>query len=149
MHTLMAQPDIHSIDELTAHIQAGLAEGSLVTAETPLTHYHTDELYGRRIVVPAGCFFTTRVHKTDHISIALRGRITLLNADGESKEVKAPDMFVTPAGTHRVVYVHEEVEFATIHACTEQDNDKVIDELSFFTMDEYQQDAINKLGVQL
>ena len=149
MNRLATLSTLNSIDEITSHIQAGLSEGSLVTTETPLKHYHTDELYGRRIVVPAGCFFTTRVHKTDHISIALRGRITLLNAEGESKEVKAPDMFVTPAGTHRVVYVHEEVEFATIHACTEQDNDKVIDELSFFTMDEYQQDAINKLGIQL
>jgi hypothetical protein len=46
-------------------------------------------------------------------------------------------MFVTPAGTHRVVYVHEEVEFATIHACTEQDDNNIVEVLSFNTMAEY------------
>jgi hypothetical protein len=63
----------------------------------------------------------------------------MLNSEGESQEVTAPDMFVTPAGTHRVVYVHEEVEFATIHACTEQDDTKVAEVLTFNTMAEYQQ----------
>ena len=61
----------------------------------------------------------------------------MLNSEGESKEVIAPDMFVTPAGTHRVVYVHEEVEFATIHACTEQDDNNIVEVLSFNTMAEY------------
>jgi hypothetical protein len=61
----------------------------------------------------------------------------MLDADGESQEITAPDMFVTPAGTHRVVYVHEEVEFATIHHCEEQDDDNVVELLSFNTMTEY------------
>ena len=138
MRELQTIPLPSSIDELTASIQAGVASGTLPTAETPIVHYHTKDLYGRRITVPAGCFFTTRVHKTDHISVALRGHITILNERGEAFEVKAPDMFVTPAGTHRVVYVHEEVEFATIHHCEEQDDAKVEDVLGFMTMAEYE-----------
>jgi quercetin dioxygenase-like cupin family protein len=139
VNSLQTQDTINSIDELAVSIQARVANGELSAMETPLKHYHTEELYGRRIIVPAGCIFTTAVHKVDHISVALRGRITMLNADGESQEVIAPDMFVTPAGTHRVVYVHEEVEFATIHSCTEQDDTKVADVLTFNTMAEYQQ----------
>jgi len=137
MNSVQTQGVVNSIDELTVCIQAKVDSGELQGAETPLTHYHTKELYGRRIIVPAGCLFTTRVHKTDHISVAFRGRITMLNADGESQEVTAPDMFVTPAGTHRVVYVHEEVEFATIHHCEEQDDDNTVEVLSFNTMAEY------------
>jgi len=137
MNSVQTQGVVNSIDELTVCIQAKVDSGELQGAETPLTHYHTKDLYGRRIIVPAGCFFTTRVHKTAHISVAFRGRITMLNAEGESQEVIAPDMFVTPAGTHRVVYVHEEVEFATIHHCEEQDDDNVVELLSFNTMAEY------------
>ena len=139
MNSVQTQGIVNSIDELAMCIQAKVDSGELPSVETPLKHYHTKELYGRRIIVPAGCFFTTRVHKTDHISVAFRGRITMLNSEGESQEVTAPDMFVTPAGTHRVVYVHEEVEFATIHACTEQDDTKVAEVLTFNTMAEYQQ----------
>ena len=141
---------VNSIDDLAVCIQAKVDSGELPAVEMPLLHYHTKDLYGRRIIVPAGCIFTTAVHKTDHMSVALRGRITMLNAVGESMEVVAPDMFVTPAGTHRVVYVHEEVEFATIHACTEQDDDKVVEALSFNTMAEYQRydynNAITEAG---
>ena len=147
MNSLQTQDTINSIDELAVHILAKVASGELNSAETPLTHYHTKELYGRRIIVPAGCLFTTRVHKTDHISVAFRGRITMLNAEGESQEVIAPDMFITPAGTHRVVYVHEEVEFATIHYCEEQDDDNVVELLSFNTMTEYLNNQL-KIGTQ-
>lgn len=152
MSAVLVQPQgyIGSIDELAVCIQAKVDSGELGSVETPLTHYHTKDLYGRRIIVPAGSFFTTAVHKVDHISVALKGRITMMNTEGEAQEVTAPDMFVTPAGTHRVVYVHEEVEFATIHACTEQDNDKVAEVLTFNTMAEYQQEdylkAINEAG---
>jgi len=147
MNSVQTQGVVNSIDELTVCIQAKVDSGELQGAETPLTHYHTKDLYGRRIIVPAGCFFTTRVHKTAHISVAFRGRITMLNAEGESQEVIAPDMFVTPAGTHRVVYVHEEVEFATIHHCEEQDDDNVVELLSFNTMTEYLDNQL-KIGAQ-
>ena len=71
----------------------------------------------------------------------------MLDAEGGSQEVIAPDMFVTPAGTHRVVYVHEEVEFATIHHCEEQDDDNVVELLSFNTMTEYLDNQL-KIGAQ-
>ena len=147
MNSLQTQDTINSIDELAVSIQARVANGELSAMETPLKHYHTKNLYGRRIIVPAGCIFTTAVHKVDHISVALRGRITMLNADGESQEVIAPDMFITPAGTHRVVYVHEEVEFATIHHCEEQDGDNIVEVLSFNTMTEYLDNQL-KIGTQ-
>ena len=147
MNSVQTQGIVNSIDELAVCIQAKVDSGELQGVETPLTHYHTKDLYGRRIIVPAGCLFTTRVHKTDHISVAFRGRITMLNADGESQEVTAPDMFVTPAGTHRVVYVHEEVEFATIHHCEEQDDDNTVEVLSFNTMAEYLDNQL-KIGAQ-
>ena len=147
MNSVQTQGIVNSIDELAVCIQAKVDSGELQGVETPLTHYHTKDLYGRRIIVPAGCLFTTRVHKTDHISVAFRGRITMLNADGESQEVTAPDMFVTPAGTHRVVYVHEEVEFATIHHCEEQDDDNTVEVLSFNTMAEYLDNQL-RIGAQ-
>ena len=126
-----------NIDEFRHAIDAALERGELAPVDTPLTHYHTADLYGRRIVVPAHSVFTTRVHKTDHIAIALRGRITIVNKDKTLTEVTAPDVLITRAGTQRIVYVHEECEWVTVHHCTEQDDDKVADALGFLTMQEY------------
>ena len=126
-----------SIDDFARSIEEAKDNGELQAVETPLTHYHTRDLYGRRIVVPTGSVFTTRVHKSDHISIMLRGHITVVDQDGNKMDVTAPDAFVTKQGTHRVVYVHDEVEFMTVHHCEEQDDDRVEDVLGCRTMAEY------------
>ena len=126
-----------NIDAFRHAIDAALAAGELAPVDTPLTHYHTDSLYGRRIIVPAGSVFTTMVHKTDHIAVALRGHITIVNQDGDNVDIIAPDVIVTKAGTQRVIAVHEECEWLTVHHCTEQDDDKVRDVLGFETMKEY------------
>ena len=128
-----------SIDDFGNAIEKAKLDGELGEVETPLRHYHTEDLYCRRIVVPAGSVFTTRVHRFDHISIALRGHISFVNEHGVRQDIIAPDVFITKAGTHRVVYVHEEVEFATVHHCEEQDNDKVEDVLGCKTMKEYEE----------
>ena len=132
-----------SIDDFGVAIEQAKVDGELGEVETPLRHYHTADLYCRRIVVPAGSVFTTRVHRFDHISIALRGHISFVNEHGVRQDIIAPDIFVTKAGTHRVVYVHEEVEFATVHHCEEQDDDRVEDALGYKTMKEYE--ALNLL----
>lgn len=128
-----------SIDDLTHAIDQFKAENNLPEVETPIIHYHTADLYGRRIVVPAGTVFSSGVHKSDHISVALRGRIAVVDQDGVHTEVTAPDVFITRAGTQRAVYVFEEVEFLTVHHCEEQDDTKVEEALTCKSMQEYQQ----------
>lgn len=128
-----------SIDEFRHAIDSALEQGELAPVETPIRHFHTDELYGRYITIPANSIFTTYVHKADHISIALQGHITIVDQDGGMVEVRGPDAFVTKAGTQRVVYVHETVTFMTVHACKEQDDEKVKDALTCETMKEYEE----------
>ena len=53
------------------------------------------------------------------------------------KDVVAPDVFVTPKGTQRFIYVHDEVEWLTVHVCKEQDLDRVENALVCETMEEY------------
>ena len=133
---LQSQP---TIADFRAALAGALASGELKTAETPLWNYHTPDLYARRIVVPADCTFVTKVHKSEHISIALRGRITVINEEGKRVEITAPEVFVTKPGTHRAIYVHEECEWMTVHHCKEQDIEAIEKELVCQTMEEYNQ----------
>ena len=127
-----------SIDNFTQSMAAEVAAGNLEQVHPEPIHYHTAALYGRRIVVPAGVVFTTKVHKTDHIAVALRGHITIVDEHGNKKDVRAPDVFITPKGTHRAIYVHEEIEWLTVHHCEEQDIDRIEKELVCESMAEYQ-----------
>ena len=60
-----------------------------------------------------------------------------MDEQGQMREVIAPDVFITPKGTHRFIYVIEEVEWLTVHACKEQDMDRVEKALVCETMEEY------------
>ena len=126
-----------SIDEIDASLKSFIAEHNLERVDPEPTHYHTSELYGRRLTVPTGTVFTTKVHKSDHIAVCLRGHIIIMKEDGTRFEVKAPDVFITPKGTQRFIYVVDEVEWLTVHHCEEQDMDRVEKALVCETMEEY------------
>lgn len=127
-----------NIDKLTHAIEDAVAQGRFPTAEVPLFHYHTEDLYGRRVILPAGSVLTSKVHKFDHITIVLRGHATVVDEQGHTVEFRAPHMFVTKAGTQRVLLIHEDLDIATVHHCTEQDDDKVLGVIGCDTMEEYQ-----------
>jgi quercetin dioxygenase-like cupin family protein len=129
--------EIPEIDDITASMEAFIAEHDLQRVDPEPIHYQTDELYGRRLIVPTGTVFTTKVHKSDHIAICLRGHIIVHTADGLRFEVRAPDVFITPKGTQRFIYVVDEVEWMTVHACKEQAIDRVEKALVCETMEEY------------
>ena len=137
----------HSIDEFRHAIDEALEQGELAPVEIPIRHFHTDELYGRYVTIQAGSVFTTYVHRADHISIALQGHITIVDQDGTAVDVRGPDAFVTKAGTQRVVYVHETITFMTVHACKEQDDEKVVGVLGFKTMKEYEEQKLLEAAV--
>ena len=129
--------EVPSIDDIDASMRAFIAERGLERVDPEPTHYHTDELYGRRLIVPTGTVFTTKVHKSDHIAVCLRGHIRIMDEHGNKREVIAPDVFITPKGTQRFIYVIDEVEWLTVHACKEQNIYRVEKALVCETMAEY------------
>ena len=117
-----------SIDTFKASLAESIASGETTPVNPPLEHYHTSDLYGRRIFVPGGTAIVTKVHKVEHITVALKGRCTVVDEHGIKQEVVAPAVFVTKPGTRRAIYAHDDVEWLTVHACKEQ-NLEVIEQL--------------------
>lgn len=117
-----------SIENLKASMVDAIAAGGMEQIKPPLEHYHTPDLYGRRIFVPGGTVIVTKVHKVEHITVALKGSCTVVDEHGIKYEIVAPSVFVTKPGARRAVYAHDDVEWLTVHACKEQDV-KVIEQL--------------------
>lgn len=89
--------------------------------ETSEDHYFADGVYARVMKVPAGSIIIGKPHKTEHISIMLKGRALITMDDGSVIEMCAPQIFVVPAGKKKMAEVLEEMWFVNIHPTDTRD----------------------------
>ncbi len=99
------------IADLKNAMQQAIDDGEIAKVDAPLEHYFAAGLYGRRIFVPAGTTVVTKVHKVQHIAIALKGTCTVIDQDGKKSIVSAPSVFITEPGTQRAIFCHDDVEY--------------------------------------
>lgn len=105
----------------------------LPPVECPITHHFSDGIYAREMFIPKGTVLTGKIHKHTNLNIMSQGELSVLTEDG-IKRVKAPFTIVSPPGTKRIAYAHEDTIWTTIHATEETDVDKI--EHHFVAQDE-------------
>ena len=90
-------------------------------------HSFSDGMYTRKTTVPKGYLFLTFIHKKSHPAFHV-GDVTMIEPTG-NRRVKGIHTFITPAGTQRVCYAHEESYCITTHLNpnNERDIDKIED----------------------
>lgn len=98
--------------------------GKLPQVECPLRHYFAPGVYIREISMPARSVVIGKIHKTEHFNIIHRGQVSLISDDG-TREVLGPSTFVSKAGVQKVLYIHEETVWTTVHVTDERDLDKL------------------------
>jgi len=88
----------------------------------PLNHSFGDGLYIREITMPKNMLIVSRLHKFTHPYFILKGKVSVMTEDGV-KHIQAPYAGMTKAGTKRVLYIHEECVWVTVHANPENKTD--------------------------
>ena len=88
--------------------------------DCPVIHRFGPGIYIREFSVPAGTFVVGHYHKTDHMNVFLKGRVTMLNEDGTTSDLKAPVVFTGGPG-RKMGLVTEDMVQLTIHATEETD----------------------------
>ena len=88
--------------------------------------HFTPGIYMRELHMDAGQRVVGMRHRQEHFNIIAQGRATVFTEDGQS-EVFAPMAFMSPAGTQRVVVVHESMVWITVHRCDETDPQKAFE----------------------
>lgn len=101
---------------------------NLPQLEIETTHHFADGLYGREILIPAGCTLTGKIHKGEHLNFLMQGDITVWTEDG-MKRLQAPAVLVSRPGTKRVGYAHENTIWVTVHATRETSLEALENEL--------------------
>jgi quercetin dioxygenase-like cupin family protein len=100
--------------------------------DMPVTNYFSKGapgrgVYARELFIPKGTVLTGKIHKYENLNIMLQGELSVLVGD-EIVRVKAPFTIVSPPGTKRIAYAHEDTIWITVHGTDETDMDKIENE---------------------
>jgi len=96
----------------------------LPQVEIPTRHYFIPGSYAREITIPKGTLLTGHTHLLPQINIISKGDITVLTENGPVR-VTAPATIVSPAGSKRIGYAHEETVWTTILGVPETDVEEI------------------------
>lgn len=95
--------------------------------ELPLKHHHSVGAYVREIFMPAGSVVIGKEHATRHLNIVVSGKCTVWTVDGkhvfDAKD--GPITFESMAGVKKVLYMHTNVVWMTVHPTDETDPDRL------------------------
>lgn len=92
--------------------------------DLPVNHHFSQGVYARELFIPKGCTLVGKLHKFEQLNILLQGDLSVL-VDTEVKRVVAPFIVVSPPGTKRVAYAHEDSRWLTVHGTDETDLDVI------------------------
>ena len=88
---------------------------NLPPAELEWVHRFTPGMYSREGIVPAGVLVTGSIHKTEHISVFLEGKMVIPDGEGGSEVIEAPRVEICQPGAKRVGVAVERVRWITFH----------------------------------
>jgi quercetin dioxygenase-like cupin family protein len=93
-------------------------------APTSVGHRFAPGVYLRSIFMPAGTRVIGHEHTTTHFNIVLSGRCRVIDGD-KVVEIAAPYVFISEAGTKKILNVIEDTIWATVHPTDETNIEKL------------------------
>lgn len=90
----------------------------------PFRNHFAKGVYGRELYIPKGTTLTGKIHKYSQINVLVCGELSVMTDDGV-KRVKPPFVIVSPPGTKRAAYAHEDSIWLTVHGTEETDVEKI------------------------
>lgn len=115
-----AGPTGLSMRDKVLRLEQELLKGEPI--ELPVNHHFAKGLYARELFIPAGTVLTGKIHRFEQINIISQGEISVLTEEGIVR-IKAPYTLVSPPGTKRVGYAHEDTVWTTIHPNPDDETD--------------------------
>jgi quercetin dioxygenase-like cupin family protein len=135
MMQIIEQPTV----KLGEHDKVLALEAALLAmpqADMPVRHHFAHKTYGRELFIAKGVTLTGKIHKYSQINVLVSGDISVLTDEGV-KRVQPPFIIVSPAGTKRAAYAHEDSIWLTVHGTDKTDVDEIENEFIAQTEVEY------------
>ena len=93
-----------------------------------LEHEFGEGTYVRKITMPAGSLYLSQIHKITHPYFVMKGEVTVISDEGVVK-ITAPYHGMTKPGTQRILYIHEECVWITVHPTDKQTVEEVVEDV--------------------
>ena len=118
-------PSLHSRGPTKQEIRTLVEKvATLPPVELPVKHHFSMGTYVREIHMPAGSVVVGKEHKTRHTNIVVSGKCTVWTAQGRM-ELVGPCTFESMAGVQKVLHMHTDVVWMTVHPTDETDLDRL------------------------
>jgi len=112
------------IEDAASYLIEQVKAGDLVEQECSVIHRFTKGCYLREILMPKGTRIIGKIHATEHFNVLLTGRVTVITAEGY-EHITAPYTFISKAGVQKVVIIHEDCIWQTIHVTDKTGLDEI------------------------
>lgn len=96
-------------------LQDFIKENNIETKEMPVIHHFAPDVYARQMDANAGDLVISRMHRTEHLNVLLKGSISILTEEGV-QHLTAPMVMKSAIGSKRIGYFHEDSSWLTIHS---------------------------------
>lgn len=108
-------PSNNEIERVEGQLLTAQRMGNIPTVEIPLKHRFAPGVYLREVFMPAGSFVIGHEHKTEHFNIIVQGVASVMMG-GKLFLLNAPHTVVSGPGVRKVLYIHEDCIWQTVHA---------------------------------
>ncbi len=93
-----------------------------------LEHEFGEGTYIRKITMPAGHLYLSQIHKITHPFFVMEGEATVISDEGVVK-ITAPYYGMTKPGTQRILYIHKECVWITVHPTDKKTVEEVVEDV--------------------
>lgn len=108
--------------EVVCDVQEQVSD--LPQLELPVFHHFAPKVYMRQMDAPAGALVVSKMHRTEHMNILIKGSVTVVTENG-IEYLKAPLVLKSAAGTKRIGYFHEDSSWITVHPTESTDLEEI------------------------
>lgn len=95
--------------------KAGEPQSEGLKATCTLKHTFEGGLYTRQLSLTKGQLIISLIHKHQHPTFLLKGRMSYIGHDGEVYTVSAPYTIFTQIGAQRIIYAHEDTILTCVY----------------------------------
>lgn len=127
---LLSREGVEELEGALLHVP-----GSTTGERLKLIHRFEPGVYIREIHMPKGEFVIGAEHTTRHWNVIISGRASVI-MEGEVHEIEAPHAFISNARVRKVLKIHEDCIWQTLHANPTEERDTAKLEASLCVMSE-------------
>lgn len=109
--------------------------------DCPVKHHFAPGVYIREIFMPKDSYVIGKIHATEHFNIILKGKVAVFTPEG-LEEYEAPATFVSESGVQKLVYMHEDCVWQTVHVTDKTDLEEIESELIVDSYDKLEVDGL-------